>query len=74
MKLIDLKIKGKISFVKILADKKIKSRLYQLGIYEGGKGEIVKFSPFKTNVLIKANGNLIGIRSKLAGNILVEKI
>jgi Fe2+ transport system protein FeoA len=74
MKLSDLKIKGKISFTKILCNNKIRNRLYQLGIYEGGNGEIVKFSPFKTNILIKANGNLIGIRSKLAGSILVEQL
>jgi Fe2+ transport system protein FeoA len=73
-KLSDIKDKSRIRFVKIIAEKKIKQRLFQLGILEGGRGEIIKFSPFKTNILIKANGNLIGVRSKLAENIMVEQI
>jgi len=74
MKLCEIQKKTQIKFVKIIADKKIIGRLFQLGIFEGGKGEIIKLSPFKTNILIKANGNLVGIRRTLAKNIMVEKI
>lgn len=74
MKLSDLKVKQKAIILKVSADRKIRIRLLRLGFSENSECEIVKYSPFKKNMLLKIKSNLIGIRLSLAENITVKKL
>lgn len=71
MVLSDIKKGGRFKILTVKADKKIRERLFLLGLYEGAVGEVVKYSLYKSNILVKTGGNLIALRTPFAKNISV---
>lgn len=72
MTVFDLKRGEKAKIEKINIEGGARSRLFSLGVKEGGEIEVLSFSLFRSSVLLMAGAVRVGIRKSLANKIFVK--
>lgn len=73
MNLLDAKINQEVIIKNLnILDKKFKTRLQELGLYNGSKVAILNFSPLRQTILLRIFNSAFALKSEIAKQVEVE--